>query len=222
MTYIAYELLDNELTIPAEWKDAFQNLLKKKKPDNFRQVMWAGMILHIQEYANSPHLVNELIENGWTLTDMFGCHPTHPCNRYDYMGLIMLIGAKTINKVTKDGILLKADSGALQEYTRQLIPLAGQVTLMDLEGSISTPSNALTRSLGDIRKAGLEEYYHYFEERAAIYQYEGGLPPYDGIEHTLDSADWKAMNDTSYKIMEDKSVGQGSLEFNRFLKKILL
>ena len=62
MTYIAYELLDNELTIPAEWKDAFQNLLKKKKPDNFRQVMWAGMILHIQEYANSPHLVNELIE----------------------------------------------------------------------------------------------------------------------------------------------------------------
>ena len=88
---------------------------------------------------------------------------------------------------------------------------------------VTTPGKAdLVRPFDEIKQSGLEKYYCYFEERAAIREFEGGQPRYDGKDNLANSAVWQAMNDTVYLFMEDNSLDVTSVEVNQFIKKMVL
>lgn len=72
----------------------------------------------------------------------------------------------------------------------------------------------LVRPLKEIKKSGLEKYYWYFEERAAIREFDGETPKVD--------VDRQAMNDTVYLFMEDNNLDVTSVEVNQFIKKMVI
>jgi hypothetical protein len=211
--------------LPPEGKEAVEKILTRSKPKGFSDKFWTGLCFNTEKIT--PHLTT-LIQCGWTLKNIFGCHPTHPSQRYECMGLLLLLEDNTIHEVTEGSITLKTRTGAIQTYRRHVTPLPDQITLMELEedqnhhipqqfGSIfanqEDGSSSLLRSFNEIKHAGLEEYYDYFQERAAIREFDSKLPK--------EEAEWQAMNDTVYKFMEDHHVDQGSIEVNRFIKRML-
>jgi hypothetical protein len=125
---------EDNTPLPSEWKESIETLLTRQKPECFNKVIWANINLQVKELSKSSFL-KRIVQHGWSLKDIFGCHPTHPNQRYDYMGLLMLLeaGHKTVHDVTKEGIILKTHTGAFQTCRRFITPIPDQITLMDLE-----------------------------------------------------------------------------------------
>ena len=72
----------------------------------------------------------------------------------------------------------------------------------------------LVRPLEEIKASGLEKYYWYFEERAAIREFDG--------ETAREDIDRQSMNDTVYLFMEDNNLDVTSIKVNQFIKKMIL
>ena len=225
--------VDNACLV-SEGQQAVEVLLKRNKPIGFSARGWSKVRGDIQELSCSPHL-QELVSRGWNLKDLFGCHPTHPLGRYDSMGLVLCLDDKTIVTVSETAVGLKTKTGAIQALAKATALKNDQITLMELADDREkvptnlAPSNPLVAispvihldtgqeiaALEVPKELSLSElgrYYDYFEERGAIYEYEGHL--------NREEAEHKAMNDTVYQFMEDHAVDQGSLEVNYFIKQI--
>ena len=70
------------------------------------------------------------------------------------------------------------------------------------------------RPFAEIKAAGLEEYYHFFISRL------GKTPITEDM--AIPDPEWIAMNETSYKFLEDKGLEASSVEYNNFIHKMLI
>lgn len=126
-------ILEHEGGLPRIWAEAFVKLLLRSKPDNISKKRWQTIINQISLLldVNSSHLKN-VIKYGWGIDDIFGCHRITPEQRYDGMGLLMLLQDREIVEVKKDVIVLKQED-SLQTYRKSLnCHKSEQSSLMEL------------------------------------------------------------------------------------------
>jgi hypothetical protein len=67
---------------------------------------------------------------GWTTLDVFGAHPTHPLQRLDCAGLILLLHGDELVAITADTARTRKRSRAILTYYRR--PRPGAVPLWEL------------------------------------------------------------------------------------------
>ena len=68
----------------------------------------------------------------WTTLDLFGCHPTAPDRRHDYMGVCWFLRDKEIVAFDEATITLRTRSGSIQAFRRHIGALPGRVAIWDL------------------------------------------------------------------------------------------
>ena len=116
--------------IPFSCSKSLAVMTTRNNPRFISRKRWDQILLSIPELLKgNPSWLCQIIDNGWTFMDIFGCHPTSPENRYDYMGLLLLLYGKTIVGASRDGIALKTGSGAMSTYRRSLQTYSDQTTL---------------------------------------------------------------------------------------------
>ena len=73
----------------------------------------------------------QAISLGWSTLDVFGAHPTHPVERLDCAGLVILLHGDELAMLTADSACIRTRPGALLTYYRR--PHPGAVPLWELE-----------------------------------------------------------------------------------------
>ena len=67
---------------------------------------------------------------GWSTLDVFGAHPTHPVERLDYAGVVLLLHGDELVALTADTARILTGSGTLLTYYRR--PRSGAVPFWEL------------------------------------------------------------------------------------------
>jgi hypothetical protein len=68
---------------------------------------------------------------GWSALDIFGCHPTHPADRYETMGLVWMIADAEVVAMGAEVANIRNAAGALQMVWK--CPVShGRILLWDL------------------------------------------------------------------------------------------
>jgi hypothetical protein len=100
----------------AEWRAGVASLRTmagpRVRPDRWQQTMVdAGRFL--------DHWGAQAAALGWSTLDVFGAHPTHPTERLDCAGLIILLHGDELAAFTADITRFRNNSGALLTYYRR-------------------------------------------------------------------------------------------------------
>ena len=100
------------LESPTEWAALLHGFTERPCPITIEPKRW----LQLQEDAR--RLVDQwggqAAALGWSTSDMFGCHPTHPTERYDAMGLVWMVADAEIVAMGAEVVNLRKASGTLQ------------------------------------------------------------------------------------------------------------
>lgn len=115
-------ILASDIELPFEWAYAVTKLRNIRKPENIPLTSWlaienASSLLYADNFA----LLKSIIDHGWSLYDIYGCHPNIPCNNFATMGLLLLIkqGDKII-EVRKDSIRIRSKSDNVGSFYRRV------------------------------------------------------------------------------------------------------
>jgi hypothetical protein len=120
----------NTLKLPSPFAETLATLSTRNKPKCISQKKWDQILLSLSGLlsGDTPWLY-QIIDEGWGVTDVFGCHPTNPQDRVDCMGLLLLLKDREVIKVSRDCFALKTKYGATQSYRHPLAPSPEQTTL---------------------------------------------------------------------------------------------
>jgi hypothetical protein len=140
-------LLCNLKTLPISWSNAINHTLKRKRPKNIMEQKWQAIINQVQLWLNQDLAqLQKIINDGWKIQDIFGCHKRCPEHRTDRMGLLLLIQGKTIEQVNMGAIRLKTSSGSEQCFYKNILNSTEDTLIYKLEGLDTTnqesPANA--------------------------------------------------------------------------------
>jgi len=120
----------DNLKLSPSFAQALAALSTRNKPKSITQQKWDQILLNLSGLLKgTPPWLYQISNNGWGVTDVFGCHTSNPQNRIDYMGLLLLLKDKEVIEVSKDCIALKTGGGARQTYRRPFLTPLGQTTL---------------------------------------------------------------------------------------------
>lgn len=93
------------------------------RPDRWRQAVIDAACFLDQWGAQAISL-------GWATLDVFSAHPTHPTERLDCAGLVVLLHGDELAALTADTARIRTSSGALLTCYRR--PRPGAVPLWEL------------------------------------------------------------------------------------------
>ena len=142
-----------QLSIPESWKLALANTLDGSQPSKVNNDRWQAIINQIHLWINQDLTqLQKIINDGWTIQDIFGCHKHCPEQRTDHMGLLMLIQGKTIERVNMGAIALKTSSGVEQCFYKNILISPEAALICNIEhgsnaenrASSTPPSNSLS------------------------------------------------------------------------------
>jgi hypothetical protein len=130
---VCYKSLE-ERKIPTIWQEAIKHTLQRKRPENITEQKWQAIINQIQLWLNQDLTqLQKIINDGWSIQDIFGCHKRCPERRTDRMGLLMLIQGKTIERVNMGAIALKTSSGVEQCFYKNILNSPEAALICNLE-----------------------------------------------------------------------------------------
>ena len=109
---------NSSFSIPQEWLEAFNKLNAMGKPKIINKAKWLDIHYNaITLFENDVNILKSIIENDWTLNDIFGCHYLAPMTRFDCMGLLLLKKQQEkIVEVSEDRIQLKTKNGIIKSF----------------------------------------------------------------------------------------------------------
>lgn len=120
------------------WVNALNKLLARTKPKAIKLEKWSMVLDHTCLMLHSQSgMLAKLVQHGWSFHDILGCHPTHPEQRYDYMGLLLLVGNRMIEDIRSEVVTLRTPLGSIQQYKRELFLPSDRILLTDLGTSHS-------------------------------------------------------------------------------------
>jgi hypothetical protein len=98
--------------IPTDWAAGLQGIAEKPCPIAIDPKRW----LQLKEDANRfvDQWGGQAAALGWSALDIFGCHPTHPADRYDTMGLVWMIADAEVVAMGAEVANLRKAAGTLQ------------------------------------------------------------------------------------------------------------
>jgi len=111
-------LLEKYSGVPVCWSNAIEITLTRNKPKGISESRWRTIVqrLDFLVHKGMPHLL-KIIEYGWSLEEVFGCHKFSPDARIDGMGLLMLLHNSTIAEVHPQKALLTSKNGSITMYS---------------------------------------------------------------------------------------------------------
>ncbi len=112
----------------AEWHAILDELTALDPPEWASPVRWQHMIFDADAFLGrwseaADHL-------GWTALDLFGVHPAAPADRYDVMGLLLLIQGGAVVALTGDAATIRRPSQSILTFRRH--DTAGAVTVLEV------------------------------------------------------------------------------------------
>jgi hypothetical protein len=114
--------------IPREWAEGFERLRAMACPAGIRPDRWRQAIVDAGRFLDQWG--GQAAALGWTTLDAFGAHPTHPLQRVDLAGLVILLHGDELVAITADAARIRNRSGAILTYYRR--PRPGAVPLWEL------------------------------------------------------------------------------------------
>ena len=127
-------ILASDMSIPFEWAEAVVKLRSIRKPQLIPQSSWLEIkAASTQLYTDDFALLKLIINNDWSLEDIYGCHPAAPMTRFDMMGLLLLLhqGDEVVG-VNKQRIKILRRTGSINVFRKSLAPATGRVSLYEL------------------------------------------------------------------------------------------
>jgi hypothetical protein len=116
--------------LPAAWRDALARIEVTPCPAGIAVERW-GQVL-----ADARYLMTEwghaLYVTGWDLADLFSAHRRKPLDRYESMGLCLLLRGRKVGPILADRIAIHPSTG-YQHFRRFHAPPAETVNLWELE-----------------------------------------------------------------------------------------
>lgn len=112
----------------SEWTEGILHMLSLSrrgciKPDRWRSII-ADSHRFVDRWGTSAMAL------GWSTFDIFGAHPTHPVERLDYAGVVILLHGDDLVALTANTARIRTSSGTLLTYYRR--PRQGAVPLWKL------------------------------------------------------------------------------------------
>jgi len=105
------------LEIPALWLNAIETILSRDKPQAISESRWKAIIVHLRRLVvEEREFFFKIIEYGWSLEEVFGCHKFAPDVRIDGMGLLMLLGKASIAEIKPRCASLKHKDDGMTTY----------------------------------------------------------------------------------------------------------
>lgn len=133
---IIRSLREKYFGLSVSWSNAIEITLTRNKPQNILESRWRAIIkrLEVLIHEEKPHLL-KMIEYGWALEEVFGCHKFAPDIRIDGMGLLMLLPNVSIAKIKPKVAFLKHQDGVISTYCLGMMNhhRQEQSTLMEIE-----------------------------------------------------------------------------------------
>ena len=115
-------ILSSDMQLPFEWADAVVKLRSIERPQMISQSSWLEIkSACTQLYMDDFALLKLIINNGWSLEDVYGCNKVAPFVRVDCMGLLLLLhqGDEVVG-VNKERIKVLKKSGSKLAFSKRL------------------------------------------------------------------------------------------------------
>ena len=105
------------LEIPALWLNAIETILRRDKPQAISESRWKAITVRLRRLVvEEREFFFKIIEYGWSLEEVFGCHKFAPDVRIDGMGLLMLLGKASIAEIKPRCASLKHKDDGMTTY----------------------------------------------------------------------------------------------------------
>jgi hypothetical protein len=115
-------ILASDIGLPYEWAESVIRLRNYPRPKNIPASSWleietACSILYDNNFAP----LKEIIAQGWSFYDIYGCSPSNPCTSFNDMGLLLLLKpTDTIVEVRTEYIKIRSKSGSITGFYQRL------------------------------------------------------------------------------------------------------
>ena len=122
LTYELGCILASDINLPFEWAEAVVKLRSIERPRMILQNSWLEIkAACTQLYMDDFSLLKLIINNGWSLEEVYGCNKFAPLVRVDCMGLLLLLhqGDEVVG-VSKERIQILHRSGKINYLYRKL------------------------------------------------------------------------------------------------------
>jgi hypothetical protein len=108
---------NQRIDFSGSFADSIEMTRTRGKPKQIRESRWNAIVNRLDVLVDEEnHHLLKMIEYGWSLQDVFGCHKFAPEMRFDSMGLLMLLTNSRIAEVHRERALLKSRSGQTMSY----------------------------------------------------------------------------------------------------------
>ncbi len=108
---------NQRIDFSGSFADAIEMTRTRGKPKQIRESRWNAIVRRLDVLVDEEnHHLLKMIEYGWSLQDVFGCHQFVPEMRFDSMGLLMLLTNSRIAEVHPERALVKSRSGQTMSY----------------------------------------------------------------------------------------------------------
>jgi hypothetical protein len=111
-----------------EWTEGILLMLSLSRPACIKPDRWRLIIADSHRFVD--RWGTSAVALGWSTLDIFGANPTHPVERLDYAGVVLLLHGDEVVALTDDSARIRTGSGALLTYYRR--PRQGAVPLWEL------------------------------------------------------------------------------------------
>jgi hypothetical protein len=112
------------------WVEGYEALASMSPPAGFLPVRWRRVVDSAAVFMDC--WAKRAAECGWGGFDVFGCHSSAPDQRFDCMGIALLLDGSEIVAIDEAGADLVTSSGDRQRFYRRPLP-PGTVSLWQLQ-----------------------------------------------------------------------------------------
>lgn len=114
-------ILASDIGLPYKWAESIVRLRNYQRPKNIPASSWLEIETSCSMlYDNNFALLKEIIAQGWSLYDIYGCSPSNPYTSFNDMGLLLLLKpTDTIIEIRKECIKIRSKSGSITGFYRR-------------------------------------------------------------------------------------------------------
>jgi hypothetical protein len=115
-------ILASDIGLPYHWAESVVRLRNHQRPQNIPASSWEEIETACSMlYDNNFALLKEIIAQGWSLHDIYGCSPSNPYTSFNDMGLLLLLKPRdTIIEIRNECIKVRSKSGSITGFYRRL------------------------------------------------------------------------------------------------------
>jgi hypothetical protein len=111
-----------------EWTEGILHMLSLSRPACIKSDRWRLIVADSHRFVD--RWGTSAVALGWSTFDVFGEHATHPVERLDHAGVVLLLHGDEVVALTADSARIRTSSGTLLTYYRR--PRSGAVLLWEL------------------------------------------------------------------------------------------